>query len=170
MLQARNLTKVAAGVRAFHAQRTAAMAAGAGEIIGIDLGTTNSCVAVMEGKNPRVIENSEGARTTPSVVAILDDDERLVGQPAKRQAVTNPENTFYAVKRLIGRKFDDEEVTQISNLVPYKIIKSPSNDDAWVEAHGEKYSPSQIGSMVLGKMKETSENFLGSKVSKAVIT
>jgi len=140
-----------------------------GEVIGIDLGTTNSCVSIMEGRNPRVIENSEGARTTPSVVA-FGDGERLVGMAARRQAVTNPTNTFYAVKRLIGRKFGDEEVTQISNLVPYNIIKSPSNDDAWVEAHGEKYSPSQIGSMVLSKMKETSENFLGSKVSKAVIT
>jgi len=170
MLQARNLNKVAAGVRAFHAQRTAAAAAGAGEIIGIDLGTTNSCVAVMEGKNPRVIENSEGARTTPSTVAILEDDERLVGMPAKRQAVTNPENTLYAVKRLIGRKFADKETQEVSKLVPYKIVKGPNGTDAWVEAQGKSYSPSQIGSMVLTKMKETADGFLGKAVDQAVIT
>jgi molecular chaperone DnaK len=170
MLQARHLTKAAAGVRAFHAQRTAAAAAGGGEIIGIDLGTTNSCVAVMEGKNPRVIENSEGARTTPSVVAILEDDERLVGQPAKRQAVTNPENTFYAVKRLIGRKFDDKETQEVSKVVSYKIVKGPNGTDAWVEAHGQKYSPSQIGSMVLTKMKETADAFLGKNIDQAVVT
>jgi molecular chaperone DnaK len=117
-----------------------------------------------------VIENHEGARTTPSVVAITDEGERLVGMAAKRQAVTNPENTFYAVKRLIGRRYTDSEVKQISELVPYKIVKSDNNDDAWVEAHGKKYSPSQIGSMVLTKMKETAEGFLGRKVSKAVIT
>lgn len=142
----------------------------AGDVIGIDLGTTNSCVAVMEGRNARVIENSEGARTTPSVVAFTDDGNRLVGMAARRQAVTNPEHTLYAVKRLIGRNFNDKEVKEISGLVPYKIVKSPNNDDAWVEAQGEKYSPSQIGSMVLGKMKETAENFLGRKVTKAVIT
>ena len=117
-----------------------------------------------------MIENAEGARTTPSVVAITDSGERLVGAAAKRQAVTNPENTFYAVKRLIGRRFHDKEVKEISGLVPYKIVKADSNDDAWVEAMGTKYSPSQIGSMVLGKMKETAEGFLGRKVSKAVIT
>jgi len=144
--------------------------ADAGDVIGIDLGTTNSCVAIMEGRNARVIENSEGARTTPSVVAFTDDDSRLVGMAARRQAVTNPDNTLYAVKRLIGRSFSDKEVKSIQDLVPYKIIKSPNNDDAWVEAHGEKYSPSQIGSMVLGKMKETAEGFLGRTVTKAVVT
>jgi len=142
----------------------------AGDVIGIDLGTTNSCVAIMEGRNARVIENSEGARTTPSVVAITDDSTRLVGMAAKRQAVTNPENTFYAVKRLIGRSFSDKEVKDIQGLVPYNIVKSDNNDDAWVEARGTKFSPSQIGSMVLGKMKETSEGFLGRDVTKAVVT
>jgi len=142
----------------------------AGDVIGIDLGTTNSCVAIMEGRNARVIENSEGARTTPSVVAITDDSTRLVGMAAKRQAVTNPENTFYAVKRLIGRSFSDKEVKDIQGLVPYNIVKSDNNDDAWVEARGKKFSPSQIGSMVLGKMKETAEGFLGRDVTKAVVT
>jgi molecular chaperone DnaK len=144
--------------------------ADAGDVIGIDLGTTNSCVAVMEGRNARVIENSEGARTTPSVVAFTEDNSRLVGMAARRQAVTNPDHTLYAVKRLIGRNYNDKEVNDISKLVPYKIVKSPNNDDAWVEARGEKYSPSQIGSMVLGKMKETAEGFLGREVTKAVIT
>jgi len=142
----------------------------AGDVIGIDLGTTNSCVAVMEGRNARVIENTEGARTTPSVVAFTEDKSRLVGMAAKRQAVTNPENTMYAVKRLIGRSFNDKEVKGIQKLVPYQIVKSPNNDDAWVESRGEKYSPSQIGSMVLGKMKETAEAFLGREVTKAVVT
>jgi molecular chaperone DnaK len=142
----------------------------AGDIIGIDLGTTNSCVAIMEGKTARVIENAEGVRTTPSVVAFTENGERLVGQAAKRQAVTNPENTMYAVKRLIGRKYNDKEVQGIQKLVPYKIIKQPNGPDAWVEAHGQKYSPSQIGSMVLGRMKDTAEGFLGRTVSKAVIT
>eukprot|EP00538_Stauroneis_constricta_P008784 CAMPEP_0119554518 /NCGR_PEP_ID=MMETSP1352-20130426/6994_1 /TAXON_ID=265584 /ORGANISM="Stauroneis constricta, Strain CCMP1120" /LENGTH=685 /DNA_ID=CAMNT_0007601125 /DNA_START=99 /DNA_END=2156 /DNA_ORIENTATION=+ len=142
----------------------------AGDVIGIDLGTTNSCVSIMEGRNARVIENSEGARTTPSVVAFTADGERLVGMAARRQAVTNPENTLYAVKRLIGRRFQDAEVKSISNLVPYKIVKADHNDDAWVEAQGTKYSPSQIGSMVLGKMKETAEGFLGRDVTKAVVT
>mmetsp|Transcript_18909 Transcript_18909/g.33317 ORF Transcript_18909/g.33317 Transcript_18909/m.33317 type:complete len:686 (-) Transcript_18909:72-2129(-) len=142
----------------------------AGDVIGIDLGTTNSCVAIMEGRTARVIENSEGARTTPSVVAFTDSDERLVGMAAKRQAVTNPDNTLYAVKRLIGRRFDDKEVKTIQGLVPYKIVKADHNDDAWVEARGTKYSPSQIGSMVLGKMKETAEGFLGRTVTKAVVT
>lgn len=141
-----------------------------GDVIGIDLGTTNSCVAIMDGRNARVIENSEGARTTPSIVAFADDGTRLVGMAAKRQAVTNPENTLYAVKRLIGRRFNDKEVKDIKNLVPYSIVKSDNNDDAWVMARGQKYSPSQIGSMVLGKMKETAEGFLGRTVSKAVIT
>jgi molecular chaperone DnaK len=125
---------------------------------------------LQEGRNARVIENSEGARTTPSVVAITDDSARLVGMAAKRQAVTNPENTFYAVKRLIGRSFGDKEVKDIQGLVPYNIVKSDNNDDAWVEARGTKFSPSQIGSMVLGKMKETAEGFLGRDVSKAVVT
>eukprot|EP00571_Detonula_confervacea_P017801 CAMPEP_0172297366 /NCGR_PEP_ID=MMETSP1058-20130122/412_1 /TAXON_ID=83371 /ORGANISM="Detonula confervacea, Strain CCMP 353" /LENGTH=679 /DNA_ID=CAMNT_0013006513 /DNA_START=100 /DNA_END=2139 /DNA_ORIENTATION=+ len=141
-----------------------------GDVIGIDLGTTNSCVAIMEGRNARVIENSEGARTTPSVVAVTDDATRLVGMAAKRQAVTNPENTFYAIKRLIGRSFSDTEVKKIQGLVPYNIVKSNNNDDAWIEARGEKFSPSQIGSMVLGKMKETAEGFLGRDVTKAVVT
>lgn len=140
------------------------------DVIGIDLGTTNSCVAIMEGRNARVIENSEGARTTPSVVGFLESGERLVGMAARRQAVTNPENTLYAIKRLIGRRFSDKEVKAISGLVPYKIVKSDHNDDAWVQVRGTSYSPSQIGSMVLTKMKETAENFLGKSVSKAVIT
>lgn len=142
-----------------------------GDIIGIDLGTTNSCVAIMEGKNPRVIENAEGSRTTPSVVAFsAKDGERLVGLAARRQAVTNPQNTLYAVKRLIGRPFNDPLVKNIQKMVPYSIVKGDSTDDAWVECSGKKYSPSQIGSMVLGKMKETAEEFLGRPVSKAVIT
>lgn len=123
-----------------------------------------------EGRNARVIENSEGTRTTPSVVAFTDNSERLVGMAARRQAVTNPENTFYAIKRLIGRRITDKEVKEIQGLVPYKIVKSDNNDDAWVEARGTKYSPSQIGSMVLGKMKETAEGFLGRTVTKAVVT
>src|SRR5690242_16969907 len=140
-----------------------------GKVIGIDLGTTNSCVAVMEGKNPKVIENAEGARTTPSIVAFTDDGERLVGQPAKRQAVTNPEKTIFAVKRLIGRRYDDPMVEKDKKLVPYKISKA-SNGDAWVEADGKQYSPSQISAFILQKMKETAESYLGSKVEKAVIT
>ncbi|KAG3217963.1 Chaperone protein [Phytophthora cactorum] len=151
------------------AKRMFSAAAGS-EVIGIDLGTTNSCVAVMEGKTARVIENSEGARTTPSVVAILDNDERLVGMPAKRQAVTNPENTFYAVKRLIGRKFEDKETQEVSKVVSYKIVKGNNGKDAWVEAKGTKYSPSQIGSMVLTKMKETADGFLGKPITQAVVT
>jgi len=148
-----------------------ASGADAGDVIGIDLGTTNSCVAIMEGSAPRVIENAEGVRTTPSIVAFTGDDQRLIGQAARRQAVTNPANTMYAVKRLIGRKFEDKEVQAIQKLVPYNIIKSPSGPDAWVQTTtGDKYSPSQIGSMVLGKMKETAEGFLGRKVSKAVVT
>jgi len=139
------------------------------KVIGIDLGTTNSCVAVMDGKDAKVIENSEGARTTPSIVAFTDSDERLVGQPAKRQAVTNPENTFFAIKRLIGRRFDDPMVEKDKNLVPYKIVKA-GNGDAWVEGHGKQYSPSQISAMILQKMKETAEAYLGEKVEKAVIT
>ena len=140
-----------------------------GKVIGIDLGTTNSCVAVMEGKSPKVIENAEGMRTTPSIVAFTDDGERLVGQPAKRQAVTNPEKTIFAVKRLIGRRFDDPMVEKDKKLVPYKISKA-SNGDAWVEADGKQYSPSQISAFILQKMKETAEAHLGQKVDQAVIT
>lgn len=139
------------------------------KVIGIDLGTTNSCVAVMEGTSPKVIENAEGARTTPSIVAFTEDGERLVGQPAKRQAVTNPERTFFAVKRLIGRRYDDPMVEKDKKLVPYQIVRA-DNGDAWVEADGKKYSPSQISAFTLQKMKETAEAYLGAKVSQAVIT
>ena len=139
------------------------------KVIGIDLGTTNSCVAIMEGKDVRVIENSEGARTTPSMVAFADNGERLVGQSAKRQAVTNPTNTLYAVKRLIGRRYDDPLVAKDKGLVPYNIVKG-DNGDAWVQARGEKYAPSQVSAFVLGKMKETAESYLGESVSQAVIT
>jgi len=140
-----------------------------GKVIGIDLGTTNSCVATMEGSEPRVIENSEGVRTTPSMVAFSDENERLVGQPAKRQAVTNPENTLFAIKRLIGRRFDDEKVKKDQELVPYSIVKG-KNGDAWVKASGDQYSPSQISAFILQKMKETAESYLGEKVTEAVIT
>jgi molecular chaperone DnaK len=140
-----------------------------GKVIGIDLGTTNSCVAVMDGKNAKVIENAEGMRTTPSIVAFSDDGERLVGQPAKRQAVTNPERTFFAVKRLVGRRYDDPMVEKDKKLVPYKIVKA-SNGDAWVEADGKTYSPSQVSAFILQKMKETAEAHLGQKVEQAVIT
>jgi molecular chaperone DnaK len=139
------------------------------KVIGIDLGTTNSCVAVMEGSHPKVIENAEGARTTPSMVAFTNDGERLIGLPAKRQSVTNPENTFFAIKRLIGRRFEDEMVKKDMGLVPYKIVRG-DNGDAWVESHGKKYSPSQISAFILQKMKETAEAYLGEKVEKAVIT
>jgi len=139
------------------------------KVIGIDLGTTNSCVAVMDGADAKVIENAEGARTTPSIVAFSDSDERLVGQPAKRQAVTNPEGTVFAVKRLIGRRFDDPVTDKDKKLVPYHIVKA-DNGDAWVEASGKKYSPSQISAFILQKMKETAESYLGEKVEKAVIT
>jgi molecular chaperone DnaK len=140
-----------------------------GKVIGIDLGTTNSCVAVMDGKTAKVIENAEGMRTTPSIVAFTDDGERLVGQPAKRQAVTNPERTFFAVKRLVGRRYDDPMVEKDKKLVPYKIVRA-SNGDAWVEADGKTYSPSQISAFILQKMKETAEAHLGQKVEQAVIT
>jgi molecular chaperone DnaK len=139
------------------------------KVIGIDLGTTNSCVAVMEGGKPRVLENAEGMNTTPSIVAFTADDEKLVGLPAKRQAVTNPFNTFFAIKRLIGRRYDDPMVEKDKNLVPYKIVKGPSGD-AWVEAHGKQYSPQQISAFILQKMKETAEAKLGEKVTQAVIT
>jgi molecular chaperone DnaK len=139
------------------------------KVIGIDLGTTNSCVSVMDGKDAKVIENAEGARTTPSIVAFTSDDERLVGQPAKRQAVTNPENTLFAIKRLIGRRYDDPVTAKDKGLVPYKIVNG-DNGDAWVEAGGRKQSPSQISAMILQKMKETAEAYLGEKVEKAVIT
>jgi len=139
------------------------------KIIGIDLGTTNSCVAIMDGKTPRVIENAEGARTTPSVVAFLDDGDRLVGQPAKRQAVTNPSNTLFAIKRLIGRNFEDPVVAKDKGMVPYDIVKGPGGD-AWVRAHDKDYSPQQVSAFILGKMKEAAEAHLGEKVEKAVIT
>ena len=139
------------------------------KIIGIDLGTTNSCVSIMEGSQPKVLENSEGARTTPSVVAFTEDGEKLVGQPAKRQAVTNPENTIFAVKRLIGRSFEDPTVKKDITAAPFKIVNSEKGD-AWIEARGEKYSPSQISAFILQKMKETAEKYLGQEVTKAVIT
>jgi molecular chaperone DnaK len=139
------------------------------KIIGIDLGTTNSCVAIMDGKNPKVIENAEGARTTPSVVAFMDDGERLVGQPARRQAVTNPTNTLFAIKRLIGRHHDDPVVAKDKGMVPYEIVKGP-NGDAWVRAHGKDYSPQEVSAFILMKLKEDAERHLGEKVEKAVIT
>ncbi|WP_420560313.1 molecular chaperone DnaK [Tepidicaulis sp.] len=140
-----------------------------GKVIGIDLGTTNSCVAVMEGTQPKVIENSEGVRTTPSMVAFTEDGERLVGQPAKRQAVTNPEATLFAIKRLIGRSYDDPTTKKDKDMVPYAIVKA-DNGDAWVEARGEKYSPQEVSAFILQKMKETAEASLGEKVTQAVIT
>ncbi|CAL9055770.1 heat shock 70 kDa protein, mitochondrial-like [Musa acuminata AAA Group] len=152
-----------AGARAFSSKSASA------DVIGVDLGTTNSCVAVMDGKSPKVIENAEGARTTPSIVAFNPKGELLVGTPAKRQAVTNPANTLFGTKRLIGRRFDDAQTQKELTMVPYKIVKAP-NGDAWVEMNGQQYSPSQIGAFVLTKMKETSEAFLGKSVSKAVIT
>ncbi|PLW76222.1 molecular chaperone DnaK [Cohaesibacter celericrescens] len=139
------------------------------KIIGIDLGTTNSCVSIMDGKEPKVIENAEGARTTPSMIAFTDDGERLAGQPAKRQAVTNPTNTLFAVKRLIGRRYDDPAVAKDKELVPYEIVKG-DNGDAWVKVNGETYSPSQVSAMILQKMKETAEDYLGEKVTEAVVT
>ena len=139
------------------------------KVIGIDLGTTNSCVAVMDGSTPKVLENSEGARTTPSIVAFGEDGESMVGMPAKRQAVTNPENTLFAIKRLIGRPMKDPMVEKDKKLVPYKIVKA-DNGDAWVEAHGEKYAPAQISAFILQKMKETAERSLGENITQAVIT
>ena len=141
-----------------------------GKIIGIDLGTTNSCVAVMENGSPKVIENSEGDRTTPSIVAFTGDNEVLVGQPAKRQAVTNPHNTLYAIKRLIGRRFQDDEVQKDIGMVPYKIVKADNSDDAWVEVNGKKMAPPEISARVLQKMKKTAEDYLGEEVTEAVIT
>ena len=140
-----------------------------GKVIGIDLGTTNSCVAVMEGKGPKVIENSEGDRTTPSIVAFTKDDQVLVGQSAKRQAVTNPENTLSAVKRLIGRRFEEDVVQRDINMVPYTIVKA-DNGDAWLEAKGKKVSPPEIAARVLMKMKKTAEDYLGEEVTEAVVT
>ena len=139
------------------------------KVIGIDLGTTNSCVAIMDGKNPRVIENAEGKRTTPSIVAFTESGEMLVGEAAKRQAVTNPKNTLFAIKRLIGRSYDDPTTQKDKKLVPYNIIKH-SNGDAWVDVKDKKYSPSQISAFILQKMKETAESFLGETATKAVIT
>ena len=138
-------------------------------IIGIDLGTTNSCVAVMDGGKPKVLENSEGDRTTPSVVAFSDDDEVLVGQSAKRQAVTNPHNTIFASKRLVGRKFDEEVVQRDLDLMPYKIVKA-KNGDAWIEAKGKQMAPPEVSARVLQKMKQTAESYLGTEVTEAVIT
>jgi molecular chaperone DnaK len=148
---------------------SAAMRSKAGSIIGIDLGTTNSCVATMEGSSPKVLENSEGMRTTPSIVALTGDGQRLVGIPAKRQAVTNPENTVFATKRLIGRRYDDEATQKDMKILPYKVVKG-TNGDAWVEMGSQKYSPSQIGAFVLEKMKETAESYAGGTVSQAVVT
>ena len=140
-----------------------------GKIIGIDLGTTNSCVSVMEGNTPKVIENAEGTRTTPSIVAYMEDGEILVGAPAKRQAVTNPANTLFAIKRLIGRKFGEEAVQKDIGLMPYKIVKA-DNGDAWVEVRDKKLAPPQISAEVLRKMKKTAEDYLGEEVTEAVIT
>jgi len=140
-----------------------------GDVIGIDLGTTNSCVAIMEGSTPKIIENSEGMRTTPSIVGFTNDGQRLVGIPAKRQAVTNPENTVFAAKRLIGRSYDDEATQKDKKILPYAVVKG-SNGDAWIQAAGEKYSPSQVGAFVLTKMKETAESYLGRNVAQAVVT
>src|SRR3970040_1214730 len=140
-----------------------------GRIIGIDLGTTNSCVAVMENGKPKVIENAEGSRTTPSVVAYTEDDETLVGAPAKRQAVTNAKNTLYAVKRLIGRRFEEKEVHKDISLMPFRIVTA-DNGDAWVEVRGKKIAPQQVSADVLRKMKKTAEDYLGEEVTEAVIT
>ncbi|MGA8587054.1 MAG: Hsp70 family protein, partial [Roseiarcus sp.] len=137
--------------------------------IGIDLGTTNSCVAVMEGSSAKVIENAEGARTTPSMVAFTESGEILVGQPAKRQSIVNPENTIFAIKRLIGRRYDDPITQKDKGMVPYKIVPNQTGD-AWVEARGKKYSPSQISGFILQKMKETAEAYLGGSVTQAIIT
>merc|ERR1719171_799670 len=155
--------------RGFLSMSASRMSAKKGSVIGIDLGTTNSCVALMGGGSAKVLENSEGMRTTPSMVGMTADGQRLVGIPAKRQAVTNPENTIFAAKRLIGRRFDDDATQKDMKALPYKIVKA-SNGDAWVEAAGEKFSPSQIGALVLGKMKETAEGYLGHSANQAVVT
>ena len=139
------------------------------KVIGIDLGTTNSCIAIMEGGDPTVVTNAEGSRITPSVVAISESGERLVGQIARRQAITNPENTVSAIKRLIGRRFDDPEVQRAMKVLPYRVVKA-DNGDAWVEIRGKKYSPAEVSAMVLQKMKQTAEDHLGEKVTEAVIT
>src|SRR5918997_995339 len=140
-----------------------------GKIIGIDLGTTNSVVAIMEGGDPQVITNSEGSRITPSVVAFTDSGERLVGQIARRQAITNPENTIFAVKRLIGRRFDDAMVQRAAKVLPYKVVRN-DNGDAWVQIRDKQYSPSEISAFILQKMKQTAEDYLGEKITEAVIT
>ncbi|EGW32990.1 uncharacterized protein SPAPADRAFT_60315 [Spathaspora passalidarum NRRL Y-27907] len=168
MLTARNSVKTAS-LRAATFVRAQSTAAPTGQVIGIDLGTTNSAVAVMEGKIPKILENSEGGRTTPSIVAFTKEGERLVGIPAKRQAVVNPENTLFATKRLIGRRYEDAEVQRDIHQVPFKIVKH-NNGDAWLEARGEQYSPQQIGGFILNKMKETAEGALGKKISSAVVT
>src|SRR5918995_1177094 len=139
------------------------------KVIGIDLGTTNSCVAILEGGDPNVLANSEGSRTTPSVVAFTDSGERLAGQIARRQAITNPENTIFAVKRLIGRRFDDPMVQRAAKVLPYKVVRN-DNGDAWVEIRGKQYSPAEISAFILQKMKQTAEDYLGEKVTEAVIT
>ncbi|MGH7893336.1 MAG: Hsp70 family protein, partial [Candidatus Binatia bacterium] len=139
------------------------------KVIGIDLGTTNSCVSIMEGGDTTVVTNSEGSRITPSVVGITESGERLVGQIARRQAITNPENTIFAIKRLIGRRFDDPEVQKAMKVLPYKIVKA-DNGDAWVEIRGKKYSPAEVSAMILQKMKQTAEDYLGETVNDAVIT
>ncbi|KAG5421650.1 SSC1 [Candida metapsilosis] len=170
MLSARSSLRNVARQLPFTAVRAQSTAAApTGPVIGIDLGTTNSAVAVMEGKTPKILENSEGGRTTPSIVAFTKDGERLVGIPAKRQAVVNPENTLFATKRLIGRRYEDKEVQRDINQVPYKIVKH-SNGDAWLEARGEQYSPQQIGGFILNKMKETAESALSKKINSAVVT
>jgi hypothetical protein len=165
----RHVARVASSPIVRQQSRWFSAPASTNSIVGIDLGTTNSCVAVMQGKQPHVIENSEGMRTTPSVVAFTESGERLVGQPAKRQAVQNPDCTFFATKRLIGRKFDDPITQKDIKMVPYKIVPGP-NGDAWVQCRNDKYSPSQIASFIVGKMKETAESYLGGTVSDAVIT
>lgn len=156
-------------IKGFTATKNVAAARNFSKVIGIDLGTTNSCVAVMESNNARVVENAEGMRTTPSYVAFTNDGQRLVGVPAKRQAVTNPENTLFATKRLIGRRFEDKETQKDIEQLPYKIVRA-NNGDAWVEASGKKYSPSQVGAFILNKMKETAESYLGETVKEAVVT